>query len=64
MNTKPTPEAASPDPAPDQQQQIYLQLIHELLAMLPPPGAELLRAIVSGDSPHLRAADAMPMLAR
>jgi hypothetical protein len=38
MNTNPTPDAPpSPDPAPDQHRQIYLQLIHELLAMLPPP---------------------------
>jgi len=39
MNTNPTPDTptASPDPAPDLQRQIYLQLVHQLLSMLPPP---------------------------
>ena len=38
MNTHPTPDApdAAPDPDPQRQRQIYLQLVHELLAMLPP----------------------------
>jgi len=39
MNTHPTPEAqaASPDPEPDLQRKIYLQLVTDLLAMLPAP---------------------------
>ena len=42
MDTHPTPEpqaasSPSPDPAPELQREIYLQLVHELLAMLPPP---------------------------
>jgi hypothetical protein len=39
MNTNPTPEApdTSPDPNPQLQREIYLQLVHELVSMLPPP---------------------------
>jgi hypothetical protein len=38
MNTHPTPEAPVPSPDPAQLQRgIYLQLVHELLGMLPPP---------------------------
>jgi hypothetical protein len=64
MNTHPAPDASVPSPDPQRQREIYLQLVHELLSMPPPPGAELMRAIVTGDSPHLRAADAMPYLAK